>query len=588
MRRTAAIVVALAVLAAMAALGAVSSSAAPGKAHATTLTVWVGWSARELSEFKKVTAEYDAKNPNVSVKVVGGINDDKIIAALRSGNAPDVVSSFTSSNVGIYCSSGGWIDLAPYLKKDGISTSIFPAATMYYTQFKGTRCALPLLADVYGFYYNKALFKKAGLTAPPKTFAELTAYAKKLTTRKGDGSLDVVGFDPVFGFYQNGIGGYQPLVGAKYFDPSGKSAISRDPGWKTLLNWQRGLIDYYGYGKLVRWQTGAGDEFSASHAFERGKLAMMMDGEWRVAFLAAEHPELKYGTAPMPAGLRTSTARLHQRHHHRDPEGGQEPRRGLEARQVPDDEQPRTRELLERDPERAVDGELDEVQGAQARRELRHVREAVREPEVVDDPDHRDRCRPPPDVPGLHRQVAGGKGQGPARRSRGGRQADRREAEAGGRRRELGAVSSLPVTGAGPAAVPAVDRRRARRRAGWRRRLTVLAFLSPWLAGFAIFFGYPLAMTTYLSFFHYDLLNPPRWVGLANYRYLFGQDAQIWPAVENTLVFIPMSVPLQVLFAFGIAVLITRARRGSASSGRSSTSPRSCRRSPRRSGSSIS
>ena len=163
MRRTAAIVVALAILTATAALGAVSSAAAPGKAHATTLTVWVGWSARELSEFKKVTAEYDAKNPNVSVKVVGGINDDKIIAALRSGNAPDVVSSFTSSNVGIYCSSGGWIDLAPYLKKDGISTSIFPAATMYYTQFKGTRCALPLLADVYGFYYNKALFKKAGL-----------------------------------------------------------------------------------------------------------------------------------------------------------------------------------------------------------------------------------------------------------------------------------------------------------------------------------------------------------------------------------------------------------------------------------------
>ena len=48
-------------------------------------------------------------------------------------------------------------------------------------------------------------------------------------------------------------------------------------------------------------------------------------------------------------------------------------------------------------------------------------------------------------------------------------------------------------------------------------------------------------MTAYLSFFHYDLLNPPRWVGLANYRYLFGQDAQIWPAVENTLGLIAMS-----------------------------------------------
>ena len=83
--------------------------------------MWVGWSARELSEFKKVAAEYDAKNPDVQVKVVGGINDDKITAALRSGNGPDVVSSFTSSNVGLYCSSGGWIDLAPYLKKSKIA-----------------------------------------------------------------------------------------------------------------------------------------------------------------------------------------------------------------------------------------------------------------------------------------------------------------------------------------------------------------------------------------------------------------------------------------------------------------------------------
>ena len=178
-------------------------AAKSGKAATTTLTVWVGWSARELNEFKKVVAEYDRKNAAVQVKVVGGITDDKILAALRSGNAPDVVSSFTSANVGIYCPSGGWIDLGPYLKRDNIPTSSFPAATMYYTQYQGKRCALPLLADVYGFYYNKAMFQAAGLTRPPRTLSELTTYAKKLTKKKADGSLDVVGYNPFFGFYQN-------------------------------------------------------------------------------------------------------------------------------------------------------------------------------------------------------------------------------------------------------------------------------------------------------------------------------------------------------------------------------------------------
>jgi multiple sugar transport system substrate-binding protein len=295
-------VAAAAALLAALAIGASLASASPthtGKASATTLTIWVGWSARELSEFKKVVQEYDAKNKDVEVKVVGGINDDKIIAALRAGNGPDVVSSFTSQNVGIYCSSGGWIDLAPYLKQDKVNINIFPKATQYYTQYKGTRCALPLLADDYGFYYNKKLLKAAGLTSPPKTFDQLTQYAKKLTKRNPDGSLKVVGFDPFFGFYQNTAGAYQPLFNGKYFNGT-KSALGADPSWAKFLRWQKSLIDFYGYKNLVKWQTGAGDEFSASHAFETGKLAMMMDGEWRVAFIAAEHPELQYGTAPMP------------------------------------------------------------------------------------------------------------------------------------------------------------------------------------------------------------------------------------------------------------------------------------------------
>ena len=117
-------------------------------------------------------------------KSVGGINDDKIIAAIRGGNAPDVAQSFTADNTGAFCSSGGWIDLKPYMRAGHIDVSMFPPAVQTYTQFNGTRCALPMLADTYGLYYNKALFKKAGITSPPKTMSELTADAKKLTVRE--------------------------------------------------------------------------------------------------------------------------------------------------------------------------------------------------------------------------------------------------------------------------------------------------------------------------------------------------------------------------------------------------------------------
>jgi multiple sugar transport system permease protein len=125
-------------------------------------------------------------------------------------------------------------------------------------------------------------------------------------------------------------------------------------------------------------------------------------------------------------------------------------------------------------------------------------------------------------------------------------------------------VIDTPAAGTAEAApaFPALDRRRAKRRAAWRRRGLVLAFMSPWLVGFTVFIAYPLVYSAYLSFFSYDLLTPARYVGLANYRYMLHDDPEIGTAIKNTLWLIAIAVPLQVLFAFGVALLLTRARRG--------------------------
>ena len=157
----------------------------PAGRDATTLTVWVGWSARELSEFKKVVAEYDAKNPNVTSKVVGGINDDKIIAALRSGNAPDVVSSFTSSNVG-HLLLVGRLDRprsVPEAGQDRRRACSRPRrSTTRSTRARGARCRCSPTCTASTTTRRSS--RRPGLTGPPKTLQQLTTYAKKLTTRK--------------------------------------------------------------------------------------------------------------------------------------------------------------------------------------------------------------------------------------------------------------------------------------------------------------------------------------------------------------------------------------------------------------------
>jgi multiple sugar transport system substrate-binding protein len=269
---------------ALAALAGAAGAFTGSKKGPTSITIWVGWSksTHEFGVFKSLIAEYNRKHTSVKVTAVSDINDDKIIAAIRSGSVPDVVSSFASSNVGSYCSSGGWVNLGPFLKKSHVDMKQFPSASLYYTQYNGVRCALPLLADDFGLYYNKTLFKKAGITRPPHTISELTGDAYKLTQKNKDGSLKVVGYDPAFAFYDDvppKYTFYAPLFGAKYTDAKGHSILAKDPAWKRFLSWQKSLVDWYGYDKLQRFQAGLGQEFSSSNGFETGKLAMNIDGE---------------------------------------------------------------------------------------------------------------------------------------------------------------------------------------------------------------------------------------------------------------------------------------------------------------------
>src|SRR6202008_2999644 len=102
------------------------------------------------------------------------------------------------------------------------------------------------------------------------------------------------------GFYENVPERWILPWGGAYTDSSGKAHLATNAAWTKWLTGQKQMIDWYGYKNLVKFQAGLGDEFSASNAFEVGKIAMNLDGEWRVAFIQDEHPKLNYATAPMP------------------------------------------------------------------------------------------------------------------------------------------------------------------------------------------------------------------------------------------------------------------------------------------------
>ncbi|MFE4367102.1 ABC transporter substrate-binding protein [Streptomyces sp. NPDC056835] len=270
----------------------------------TSLTFWHGWSApAEVKAIQENIDRFEKAHPNITVNVVGNINDDKLNQALRAGGSkgPDVVSSFTTSNVGKFCSSGAFADLAPFIEKSKLDLEkTFPKVLLEYTRFEGKRCALPLLSDAYGLYYNKDAFEKAGIASPPKTMSELAAVAKKLTKPKGD-SYEQVGLMPTYHGYETVVDHYMSSWDHAYFDKDGKSNIAKDPAFAKMFTYQKKLVeDLGGYEKLEKYRSTFGDEWGAKHPFHTGQVAMQLDGEWRLGMADDAKVPFEIGVAPMP------------------------------------------------------------------------------------------------------------------------------------------------------------------------------------------------------------------------------------------------------------------------------------------------
>jgi len=87
------------------------------------------------------------------------------------------------------------------------------------------------------------------------------------------------------------------------------------------------------------------------------------------------------------------------------------------------------------------------------------------------------------------------------------------------------------------------------------------AFLTPWLLGFILFTAIPMILSFYFSFTQYDVLTPPKWVGLRNYIDM-AKDPRVHKSLQVTFTYVGLGVPLQVIFALFVAILLNRDRPG--------------------------
>lgn len=244
----------------------------------------------------KVEAAYEKENPGKRVKfeTVGGGADysGALMAKFQSGDAPDI---FVCNG---YADLDKWFEKAedlsdqPWVKDmvDGAATPITRDGKVY---------GLPLAVEGFGFAYNKALFKKAGIDTLPNTLTTLEDACKK---------LQAAGIQPFSNSYAEwwALGlhninvplAHQPDA-QKFIDDvaAGKAKFKDNEvtaGWIKLLD----LTVKYGQ----KNPTTAGDYTSSVAAFSSGEAAMIQQGNWIQPDLDKVDQNLDVGFLPMPLG----------------------------------------------------------------------------------------------------------------------------------------------------------------------------------------------------------------------------------------------------------------------------------------------
>src|SRR5258706_3121048 len=90
-----------------------------------------------------------------------------------------------------------------------------------------------------------------------------------------------------------------------------------------------------------------------------------------------------------------------------------------------------------------------------------------------------------------------------------------------------------------------------------REAIEGFLYISPWILGFLIFTVGPMIASLFLSSTNYNVVSPPRFAGLGNYRQLL-KDPLFWTSLGNTLYFTVLIVPLTIAGSLGCALLLNR------------------------------
>ena len=273
------------------------------------LTFWHVMSNKvDKAAIDAAVAKFNETHPNIQVKAIlvpgHETESTKLMTAVAAGTGPDIyyLDRFTVAQRAHF---GVLEPLQDYLVKAGVDVSALKAKFFDFAAkeatYRGKLYALPWDTDARVLYYNKKLFKKAGLdpNKPPVTIKELDEYAAKLTKIKGNRVLQI-GFIPWRDQGWHYTWGW--VFGGKFYDPKTKKlTFADDPKILAALKWEVGYAKKYGIKNIDAFFSSYRGGSVPVDPFIIGKEAMRVGGNWFMSQLDNFASKgFEYGVAPIP------------------------------------------------------------------------------------------------------------------------------------------------------------------------------------------------------------------------------------------------------------------------------------------------
>jgi len=283
---------ALALAAAVAVVATLASSVGTAAEQQSVTLVW--WhnvtQGPGLKLYKNIATEFQKKYPNVTIKAVPLQNEQfktKIPIALQSDSPPDVFQSWGGGGLVDQQKAGKVANVtkyvAPWIKTIGGSAAGW--------QVNGQQYATPYSVGVVGFWYNKALFRQAGVSSIPRTWPQFLAAVAKL--KNADITPIAIGSKDEWpdAFYWDYLA--VKLCSKKVMQQSAVTYSFRDSCWLKTGQYLQRLIDLEPFQDGFLATPAQQGATSSAGLVANGNAAMELMGHWNPGVMQSLTPDNK-------------------------------------------------------------------------------------------------------------------------------------------------------------------------------------------------------------------------------------------------------------------------------------------------------